>query len=435
MSSSRMPSRPFANVHYAWVMFGVTFLVLLGASGFRSAPGVLIVPLQDAFGWDRATISLAVSINLLLFGFMGPFAAALMERYGIRKVVTAALASIATGAALTLFMTEPWHLYLSWGVMVGLGAGCMATVLAATVSVRWFAARRGLVTGALTAASATGQLAFLPVIGWMADRYGWEAVSITVALMCVSVIPLVVIFMRNLPSDMGLQRYGATEDDTPPGPRKNPIGAAYTSLKVASRSGDFWILAATFFVCGATTNGLIGTHLIPAGHDHGMSTVAAANLLAIIGIFDIIGTIGSGWLTDRYDPRKLLFTYYALRGLSLMGLTYVLGSVNFGLVAFIVFYGLDWVATVPPTIALCTQAFGMRQGPLVYGWVFTAHQIGAATVAYLAGYTRTVTGDYGLAFNIAGALAIIAALLILQMNPRRETGDTLEIAPARGTAT
>lgn len=435
MSSSRLPSRPFANIHYAWVMFGVTFLVLLGASGFRSAPGVLIVPLQDAFGWDRATISLAVSINLLLFGFMGPFAAALMERYGIRKVVTTALASIATGAALTLYMTEPWHLYLSWGVLVGLGAGCMATVLAATVSVRWFSARRGLVTGALTAASATGQLAFLPVIGWMADRYGWEAVSITVALMCVSVIPLVVIFMRNRPSDMGLQRYGATEDDTPPGPRKNPIGAAYTSLKVASRSGDFWILAATFFVCGATTNGLIGTHLIPAGHDHGMSTVAAANLLAIIGIFDIIGTIGSGWLTDRYDPRKLLFMYYALRGLSLMGLTYVLGSVNFGMVAFIVFYGLDWVATVPPTIALCTQSFGMRQGPLVYGWVFTAHQLGAATVAYLAGYTRTVTGDYGLAFNIAGAMAIIAALLILQMNPRRETGDTLEIAPARGTAT
>jgi predicted MFS family arabinose efflux permease len=234
---------------------------------------------------------------------------------------------------------------------------------------------------------------------------------------------------------MGLQRYGATEADVPPGPRKNPIGAAYTSLKLASRSGDFWILAATFFVCGATTNGLIGTHLIPAGHDHGMSTVAAANLLAIIGIFDIIGTIGSGWLTDRVDPRKLLFMYYGLRGLSLLGLTYVLGSVNFGLIAFIVFYGLDWVATVPPTIALCTQVFGARQAPLVYGWVFTAHQLGAASVAYLAGYTRTVTGDYALAFNIAGAMALIAALLILQLNPRGEEGDTLEVAPARGAAT
>lgn len=426
--------RPASRLHYAWVMFIVTFLVLLGASGFRSAPGVLIVPLQDAFGWDRATISLAVSINLLLFGFMGPFAAALMERFGIRVVVTAALASIATGAALTLVMTEPWHLYLSWGVLVGLGAGCMATVLAATVAVRWFSARRGLVTGALTAASATGQLAFLPLIGWLADRYGWQAVSITVALMCAAVIPLVVIFMRNRPADLGLQRYGATDDDVPPGPRKNPIGAAYTSLKVASRSGDFWILAATFFVCGATTNGLIGTHLIPAGHDHGMSTVAAANLLAIIGIFDIIGTIGSGWLTDRFDPRKLLFVYYGLRGLSLLGLTYVLGSVNFGLIAFIVFYGLDWVATVPPTIALCTQAFGMTQGPLVYGWVFTAHQVGAASIAFLAGYTRTVTGDYGLAFNIAGAMAILAALLILQLNPGDRATTPLEATRAPGTA-
>jgi sugar phosphate permease len=412
----------------------VTFIVLLGASGFRSAPGVLIVPLQDAFGWDRATISLAVSINLLLFGFMGPFAAALMERFGIRRVVTFALASIASGAFLTLFMTEPWHLYLFWGVMVGLGAGCMATVLAATVAVRWFAARRGLVTGALTAASATGQLAFLPIIAWMASTYGWKAVSIGVAVMCASVIPLVIIFMRNRPADLGLRRYGATVDDVPPGPRVNPIGAAYTSLKMASRSGDFWILATTFFVCGATTNGLIGTHLIPAGHDHGMSTVAAANLLALIGIFDIIGTIASGWLTDRFDPRKLLFAYYGLRGLSLLGLTYVLGSVNFGLVAFIVFYGLDWVATVPPTIALCTQIFGGRQGPLIYGWVFSAHQVGAAVVAYLAGVTRTITGDYAMAFNFAGALAIIAALLILQLNPRAESPGRLVMEPAREPA-
>jgi predicted MFS family arabinose efflux permease len=408
----------------------VTFVVLLGASGFRSAPGVLIVPLQDAFGWDRGTISFAVSINLMLFGFMGPFAAALMDRFGIRKVVSLALASIATGAFLTLFMSEPWHLYLFWGGMVGIGAGCMATVLAATVAVRWFASRRGLVTGALTAASATGQLAFLPIIAWMANRYGWQAVSIGVAVMSAAVIPLVIIFMRNRPDEVGLRRYGATEDDTPPGPRVNPIGTAYSSLKMASRSGDFWILAATFFVCGATTNGLIGTHLIPAGHDHGLSTVAAANLLALIGIFDIIGTIASGWLTDRYDPRKLLFMYYGLRGISLLGLTYVLGSVNFGMVAFIVFYGLDWVATVPPTVALCTQVFGSRQGPLIYGWVFAAHQVGAAIVAWLAGVTRTVTGDYATAFNVAGGMAIIAALLILQLNPRERSGDTAVVAPA-----
>jgi MFS family permease len=391
-------------MHYAWVMAIVTFIVLLGSAGFRSAPGVLIVPLQEAFGWDRGTISLAVSINLLLFGFMGPFAAALMDRFGIRTVVAAALGLIAGGASLTLIMTEPWHLYLFWGVMVGLGAGCMATVLAATVSVRWFVARRGLVTGALTAASATGQIAFLPIIAWMATRYGWQAVSIGVSVMCLAVIPPVVLFMRNRPDEVGVRRYGATEDDVPPGPRVNPVGAAYASLRDASGSGDFWILSATFFVCGATTNGLIGTHLIPAGHDHGMSTVATANLLALVGIFDIIGTIGSGWLTDRFDPRKLLFMYYGLRGLSLLGLTYVLGSVNFGMIGFIVFYGLDWVATVPPTIALCTQIFGQQRAPLIYVWVFSAHQI-------------------------AGAMAIIAALLILQLNPAERPAEPLDAEP------
>lgn len=414
------------RVHYAWVMAVVVVIVLLGASGFRSAPGVLMVPLQEAFGWDRATISLAVSINLLLYGFMGPFAAALMERFGIRNVVACALATISAGALFTLFMTSPWQLYLFWGVMVGLGSGAMATVLAATVVARWFVARRGLVLGALTAASATGQLAFLPIIAWLAARYGWQAVSISIGIMAISVIPVVLVFIHNRPADLGLRRYGATSDDAPPRVSGNPIANAWRSLGMACRTAEFWILSATFFVCGATTNGLIGTHLIPAGHDHGLGAVAAANLLAVIGIFDVVGTIASGWLTDRYDPRKLLFAYYALRGLSLLGLTHVLGSMNFGLIAFIVFYGLDWVATVPPTIALCQQVFGTDRGPLVYGWVFSAHQVGAALVAWLAGVARTVTGDYALAFNFSGVLALIAAVLILQIRlaPSREAPTT-----------
>lgn len=420
-SSNRAGSR----LHYAWVMAGVVFVVLLGASGFRSAPGVLMVPLQDAFGWDRATISFAVSINLVLFGFMGPFAAALMERFGIRNVVACALATISTGALLTLFMSHPWHLYLSWGVMVGLGSGSMATVLAATVVARWFFTRRGMVLGVLTAASATGQLVFLPIIAWMASRYGWQAVSITISLMASAVIPVVILFVRNRPADVGLRRYGATQEDLPLAQQVNPITNAYRSLRVATRSGDFWILAGTFYVCGATTNGLIGTHLIPAGHDHGMGEVAAANLLAIIGVFDVLGTIASGWLTDRFDPRRLLFAYYALRGLSLLALTQVLGSLNVGLIAFIVFYGLDWVATVPPTIALCQQIFGPAQGPLIYGWVFSAHQVGAASVAYLAGVARTLTGDYALAFHLAGILAIMAAFLILRLHASPKVSRSL----------
>lgn len=424
--------RRFSRFHYAWIMAAMTFIVLIGSSGFRSAPGVLIVPLQEAFGWDRATISLAVSINLILYGFMGPFAAAMMERFGIRRVLTGALITISTGAFLTIFMTQPWQLYLLWGVAVGLGTGSMATVLAATVANRWFVARRGLVIGLLTAASATGQLVFLPGLAWLASNHGWQTVSITIALATLAVLPIVLIFARNSPEDLGLLRYGATGDEPPPGPKRNPIVAAFDSLKLAVGSSAFWLLAGSFFICGATTNGLIGTHFIPAGVDHGMTELAAANLLALIGIFDIIGTTASGWLTDRFDPRRLLFAYYGLRGLSLILLPFAFDLPQFALIAFIVFYGLDWVATVPPTIALATQSFGIGSAALVYGWIFAAHQLGAATAAYIAGVLRTEQGDYGLAFTSAGYLSLVAAGLVLLINrgsKRRSTVVSVSPAP------
>jgi MFS family permease len=294
------------SLHYAWIMAAVTFIILLGASGFRSAPGVLIVPLQDDFGWSRASISIAISFNLLLYGFMGPFAAALMDRFGIRTVVISALVVIAAGALLTTLMTQPWQLYLLWGVTVGLGTGAMATVLAATVASRWFVERRGLVIGVLTAASATGQLVFLPLFAWLATHIGWRSVSIAVAAATLAVVPLAALFLRDRPSSIGLLPYGAVSAPETAGLRENPIRIAIRTLREASSSRSFWLLALTFFLCGATTNGLIGTHLIPAGVDHGMSEIAAARLLALIGIFDIVGTTVSGWLTDRYDPRKLL---------------------------------------------------------------------------------------------------------------------------------
>lgn len=410
------PAAPFASrIHYAWVMAALTFIVLIGASGFRSAPGVLMVPLEEAFGWDRATISLAVSINMLLFGFMGPFAAAAMERFGLRRVLIGALLTVATGALLTIFMTASWHLVLLWGVVVGLGTGSMATVLAATVANRWFVQRRGLVIGVLTAASATGQLVFLPVMAWLATHYGWKAVSIAVASATLAVVPLVVFFARNRPEDIGLRRYGEATSAPEQALRGNPIAAALQTLGIAVRVPAFWLLAATFFICGATTNGLIGTHFIPAGIDHGMTEIAAANLLALIGIFDIVGTTVSGWLTDRYRPELLLFSYYGLRGLSLILLPWAFDLPNYAIVIFVVFYGLDWVATVPPTIGLATTSFGVAQGALVYGWVFAAHQLGAAFAAYTAGYLRTIHGDYVLAFTGAGALSLFSAALCLFM--------------------
>jgi sugar phosphate permease len=418
-----------SGVHYAWIVFAVTFITLLAASGTRSTPGVLMVPLEGEFGWSRATISLAVSINLVLFGFVGPFAAAMMDRWGIRPVVAGALLLIAAGAALTTLMTVPWQLYLLWGIVVGLGAGTMATVFAATVANRWFVRRRGLVVGLLTAASATGQLIFLPFLGWLAQERGWRYVSLTVAICTLAVVPLVLILVRNRPEDIGTRAYGASEDDPLPPPRGNPIATAFRGLAMASGNRNFWLLAATFFICGASTNGLIGTHLIPAGVDHGMAVVTAASLLAVIGIFDVVGTTISGALTDKVDSRKLLFAYYGLRGLSLLYLPLAFGSPNFGLILFIVFYGLDWVATVPPTIAIASQTFGRASGPIVYGWIFTAHQLGAAVVASAAGVIRTVTGGYELAFIGSGLLCLLAAGLCLLMRRAGETESATPLLP------
>jgi MFS family permease len=401
--------------HYAWIIAGVTFLVLIGASAIRSAPGVLITSLQDDFGWSRATISLAISINLVIFGLVGPFAAALMERYGIRKVVSFALLAMSLGALSTLLMTQPWQLYLSWGLIVGLSTGSIVSVVAATVSQRWFVERRGVVVGALTAAGATGQLAFLPLLAWLASRFGWEAVSIAAATSALIALPVAAIFLRNLPSDIGLVPFGAPADYVFTRSTVNPVRRAFQGLRLAVSSLDFWLLAGTFFICGATTNGLIGTHLIPAGVDHGMTEVAAANLLALIGIFDIVGTMISGWLTDRYDSRRLLFMYYGLRGLSLMILPLALDRSDFVLIAFIVFYGLDWVATVPPTVNLAAKSFGPVMGTVIYGWVFSAHQLGAAVAAYVAGFLRGEQGDYVLAFTGAGWLSLGAAFLAIRI--------------------
>jgi len=399
------------RVHYAWVVAGVAFVTLLLASGFRSTPGVLIVPLQQDFGWSRATISLAVSVNLVLFGLTGPFAAAAMLRFGVRKVMLLALALCAAGSGLTVLMTASWQLVLLWGVVVGLGTGSMATVLAATIAGRWFATRRGLVTGVLTAASATGQLVFLPLLAGLVTSRGWRAASVAVAVAALVAIPVVLVLMRDRPEDVGLRAYGATQD-TPPAPvAGNPVATAFAGLRIAAQSKRFWLLAGSFFVCGASTNGLIGTHFIPAAMDHGMTELGAASLLATIGVFDIIGTTASGWLTDRVDPRMLLAWYYGLRGLSLLALPTVLSSQSVPLLLFIAFYGLDWVATVPPTIALCAGVAGPERTSVVFGWVFASHQLGAAVAAYAAGLARTHLGTYSPAFITAGWLCAGAAAL------------------------
>ena len=405
------------KIHPGWIAATVTFFTLMATAGFRSAPSVLIVPLEEAFGWSRSQVSLAVSINVLLFGLVAPFAAALMERFTVRKVVMSALMVVAISSSSTIFMTQPWHLWLLWGIGVGTGAGSMALVFAATIANRWFVARKGIVVGALTAATATGQLIFLPLLSHFAVSYGWKSVSLTVGGASAAVVPFIYFFLKEKPESLGITPYGAPADWYPTAPSQMSAGKLAIDTAVqSSKSRDFWILFGTFFVCGLSTNGLIGTHFIPAAHDHGMPTTVAASLLALIGVFDVIGTIFSGYLTDRIDPRKLLFFYYGLRGLSLFLLPSILfSSVHPSTLVFVIFYGLDWVATVPPTIVLCRHVLGQERATVVYGWVFVGHQVGASVAAIGAALLRVKLGDYAVSFYISAAMCLVAALAVLQI--------------------
>lgn len=408
------------SFHYGWIVVGAAFLTLLTGAGVRSTPSILIVPLENEFHWSRATISLAISINLILYGVMGPFAAAMMERFGIRRTIPFALALIGTGVALTAMMSEPWQMILLWGVMVGTGAGATASVLAAMVASRWFTERRGLAVGILSASTATGQLLFLPALASITASYGWRATVLTVAAVVFMVLPIVTFFMRDRPADVGLAPYGESGGPkiTPP-VTGNPIGVAFKALGEAIHVRDFWLLAGTFFICGASTNGLIGTHLIPACVDNGISEITGAGLLAAMGLFNLVGTTGSGWLSDRVDNRILLAIYYGLRGLSLIYLPFSFVSL-YGLSLFTVFYGLDWFATVSPTVRLIGNAFGKEKTGIVYGWIFVAHQLGGASAAFFGGVLRENFGTYLESFMLSGLLCLGAAVLVMFIGRERK---------------
>lgn len=419
--SARLTAR---GIHYGWIVVAVTFFTALVSSASVGAPGVFILPLEKEFGWSTTQISSALSIRLLLFGLMAPFAAALMARFGLRNVVMSALTIITIGLLASLAMTEAWHLIALWGFVVGFGTGMTAMVLGATVATRWFVAHRGLVVGILAASVATGQLIFLPVMAYLTEAFGWRAAMGTMCVMLAIAAAMVLLFMSNRPSDLGLRPVG--DDGTAPVPAAPPatsiVSAAFTALRDASKTRVFWILFGTFFVCGASTNGLVQTHFIPMCADFGISTTMSASLLAAMGIFDFVGTIASGWLSDRYNNRWLLFWYYGLRGLSLVFLPFTDFSF-YGLSLFAVFYGLDWIATVPPTIKLTAKHFGPERAAMVFGWIFVGHQLGSATAAFGAGLTRTLYESYLPAFFVAGILCLIAAavMMLLRTGPKAAT--------------
>jgi MFS family permease len=409
--------------NYVVVVVALIFLALLVSAALRATPGVLIQPLESAFGWPRSVISLAAAIGIFLYGLVGPFAAAVMQRFGIRRTVLAAMALMALATGASACMTRPWELMLYWGVLSGIGSGCVASVLGATIVNRWFVTHRGLVMGMMTASTATGTLIFLPALAAIAQHHGWQPVVLTVAASTAILIPVIAWLLPERPADVGLTRFGAVHDTAEESALGgNPFSTAMGALFRAAHRRDFWLLFATFFICGFTTNGLVGTHLIALCGDHGIAEVRAAGLLAMMGVFDLFGTTASGWLTDRYDPRRLLFAYYSLRGAALVYLPYSNFSLT-SLSVFAMFYGLDWIATVPPTLRLTTEVFGDSAAPVIFGWILAGHQLGAASAAFLAGYLRSVQGDYVDAFVLAGSSGIIAAaiaLLITYKSPPRQ---------------
>ncbi len=409
------PALARRGIHYGWAVVAATFLVMLSTAAAMGMPGVLLRPLMHEFGWSTTEVSGPLSLRLLLYGLMGPFAAALMQRYGIRVTVAAAALLIVGGIAIATQMTALWQLWLTWGVMVGLGTGLTAMVLGASVSNRWFVAQRGVVMGMLSASSATGALIFLPLAAWLADSYGWRVALLPAAAACAVAGGLLWLVGRDHPGELGLPAFG--ERAVAPVPPRS-AGAATIALRTlgeAAGTRAFWLLFFTFFVCGLSTNGLIGNHFIPLCQDYGMTEVAAASVLAMMGAFDFVGTIGSGWLSDRFDSRKLLFMYYGLRGVSLLALPFFPFSVV-GLSVFAVFYGLDWIATVPPTVRLCAGSFGRERAAIVFGWVFCGHQLGAAVAAAGAGISRDALSSYVPAFLISGACCLLAALAALAVS-------------------
>jgi MFS family permease len=421
------------HFHYAWVVVAVVFLASLAGAGTRAAPGVLIVPFEQAFGWTRAAISDPLSIGLFLFGLSGPFGAALMQRFGIRRTVLGAMMLIVVGVWLSLFMSEPWHLLMTWGLLVGMGTGAVAVVLGAMIANRWFVERRGLVLGIFTASIAAGQLIFLPLLAHLAELGGWQAVVWTVANAAALVIPLVLWLLPEWPRDIGVLPYGAKKgDEVEPALQEtsNPFAIAFAALSRGMRSRDFWLLSGAFFVCGLSTNGLVGTHLISYCFDVGVTPVTSASLLAMMGVFNVIGTMAAGWASDRWDSRWLLFWFYGLRGVSLLFLPY--SDFSFlHLTVFAAFYGLDWIATGPPTMRLITDSFGKQDAPILFGWIFVTHQIGAAFAASGAGWLRTSLDRYLEAFVIAGIACFVAALLVLWVGRARRD---VAVRPAGATA-
>ncbi|MCM3653632.1 MFS transporter [Metabacillus litoralis] len=404
------------RIHYSWIILFIAFFSIIIAGIIRSSSGVFIVPFENDFGWERSTISFAFASSLLLYGISGPFMATLIEVLGLKKMMILAMTTLLIGILLTFLMVKPWQLFLIWGIIIGLGSGLFLTVLSPYIANRWFEKRRGLALGILTASTATGQLVLLPLLAFIVETYSWKWAIGLILILSFIMLLIILLFMKNSPKEIGILPYGLKEesDVSQIVEKKNPIFIAFYTLFEAVKVKEFWLLAGSFFICGLSTSGLIGTHFISYCIGFGFAAVTAASMLSLMGVFDLIGTTLSGWLSDRFDNRWLLFWYYSLRGASLVFLPFALSEGSFTLlIIFSVFYGLDWIATVPPTVNISRQIFGIEKSVVVYGWIFAAHQLGSAVAAGGAGIIYNIFNSYSWAFVLAGLFCLIASLFVI----------------------
>ncbi|MCF6139420.1 MFS transporter [Pseudalkalibacillus berkeleyi] len=415
------------RVHYSWIILVVTFFAIIVAGIIRSSSGVFIDPFENEFGWDRSIISLAFAISLFLYGISGPFMAALVEVLGLKKMMLISMSTLLVGIILTFIMQDSWQLILIWGVIIGLGSGLFLTVLSPYVANRWFEKRRGLAVGILTASTATGQLILLPVLAVIIEQYSWRHAIGLILTLCMIMLFIILLFMKNSPKEVGILPYGLYEEpeEDQNVQQRNPIIIAFNGLREAVKVKEFWLLAGSFFICGLSTSGLIGTHFVSYCISYGIPLVTAAWMLSFMGIFDLVGTTISGWLSDRFDNRWLLFWYYAFRGASLVLLPFALSEGSIAMLAiFSIFYGLDWIATVPPTISISRQIFGVRKSGIVYGWIFASHQAGAAVAAFSGGVVYKIFNSYTWAFFLAGIFCVVASLFVILIK-KQEINHTI----------
>jgi MFS family permease len=404
-------SRARGALHDAWIVLGAVMIIMLLASGLRAVFGVFIKPIEATFGWDRASLSGVAALSLLLLGAVGPVAGWLADRWGPRRVIVFGCLILAAGTVLSSQVMSLWQIYLSAGVLMAVGGGGIQMSTAATVAARWFEARRGLVLGILGGAMSAGQLVIIPLAVWLTLHHGWRQsfLWLGIALLIIA-LPLALWFVKDDPARYGLQPYGAGQSRPEGGQhpktpeRRVPIGEA---MQVPA----FWLLASTFFVCGYTTGGLVLTHLVPHAADHGFSEMNAAQAMGVMGALNILGTVASGWICDHFGRKGPLAFYYAVRGLSLLFLLYVWNVPSLNLFAAI--FGLNYISTVPATTTLTANIFGRYSIGTLSGWIYFAHQVGAALGAAVGGWMFQATGSYGWAFVSGAVLAFVAAALAL----------------------